>query len=250
MINYLENEAKKSGAKLYLSTAAKYVYWECGQVEVQTIDGNSFKAKKLVIASPLGILQAGQSEVGAIYISPSILPYQDAINQIGFGAIIKILLEFKTTFWKDEIIPGANLNEMSFILSDEEVPTWWTQHPVRSTILTGWLGGPAAERKKALNNDQLLEQALKSLARIFNRSIEELKGELTGWNIINWTIDRFTRGSYAYDMIGSSKARKVLNVPINHTIYFAGEYLYDGPAMGTVEAALNSGLETAKALLG
>jgi monoamine oxidase len=67
--------------------------------------------------------------------------------------------------------------------------------------------------------------------------------------VVNWTADPFTRGSYAYDTIEAPGARKILNAPINNTIYFAGEYLYDGPAMGTVEAALTSGVEIAKGII-
>jgi monoamine oxidase len=158
-------------------------------------------------------------------------------------------MQFKSAFWLDKSITGADLAEMSFILSDEEIPTWWTQHPASSTLLTGWLGGPPAERKKNLSNGDLLQQGLQSLANIFKLSNEELKNELISWNVVNWTTDPFTLGSYAYDTLQSSEARKVLNTPVNYTIYFAGEYLYDGPAMGTVEAALTSGLETARKLM-
>jgi monoamine oxidase len=37
----------------------------------------------------------------------------------------------------------------------------------------------------------------------------------------------------------------VLRQSVNNTIYFAGEGLYDGPEIGTVEAALKTGRETA-----
>jgi len=40
-----------------------------------------------------------------------------------------------------------------------------------------------------------------------------------------------------------------LNEPVEKTIFFAGEYLYEGPAMGTVEAALTSGLRTADQII-
>jgi monoamine oxidase len=41
----------------------------------------------------------------------------------------------------------------------------------------------------------------------------------------------------------------VLDTGVDNTIFFAGEYLYDGPAMGTVEAALTSGQNVAKGIL-
>ena len=44
-------------------------------------------------------------------------------------------------------------------------------------------------------------------------------------------------------------ARKILNIPIQETIFFAGEALYEGNAPGTVEAALVSGREAAKKIM-
>lgn len=252
MINYLERESKANGTQLFLDSVVKNIYWEHNQVEAITIDNKSYKAEKLIIALPLGVLQANSAEEGAITISPSIPLYQEAIQQMGFGSIVKILLEFKNGFWEDAEttkLADNSLKRMSFLLSDEEIPTWWTQFPEHSTILTGWLGGPPAEKKKGLSDEELLEQSLQSLSNIFKRHIEELKGNLIKWNVVNWTTDPFTRGSYAYDTVEAKDARRVLNIPINNTIYFAGEYLYDGPAMGTVEAALTSGLETAKKLI-
>jgi monoamine oxidase len=249
MISYLVNESKKHGAQLLLNSIVKTIHWEHSQVEVITADNISYRAQKVIIALPLGVLQADPSKEGAIKFSPSIPKYQEAIQQMGFGAIIKVLLEFKNAFWEDKEttkIAGDSLKEMLFLLSDEEIPTWWTQFPDHSTVLTGWLGGPNAEKRKDLSDQDLLQQALSSLSNIFKRSIEELKDELIAWNVVNWTVDPFTCGSYSYDTVAAPVARAILSVPVNHTIYFAGEYLYDGPAMGTVEAALTSGVEVAK----
>jgi monoamine oxidase len=84
------------------------------------------------------------------------------------------------------------------------------------------------------------------LVNIFKIGETELRNNLVGWEIVNWTTDPFTLGSYAYDTVDSHKARKILTEPVKNAVYFAGEYLYEGPAMGTVEAALTSGLEVAK----
>jgi monoamine oxidase len=252
MISYLANESKANGAQLFLNSIVKNIHWEHNQVEAITIDKVSYKANKVIIALPSGVLKAGPSEKGAINFSPSIPRYNQAIRQMGFGAIIKILLEFKEAFWENEEtekLAGSNLKHMGFLLSDEEIPTWWTQYPEYSNVLTGWLGGPPAEKKIDLSNEELLHQGIQSLSNIFKRNIEELKDNLITWNIVNWTADPSTRGSYAYDTVEAPGARKILNTPINNTIYFAGEYLYDGPAMGTVEAALTSGVEVAKGII-
>jgi monoamine oxidase len=248
VISYLTNESQINGAQLFLNTAVKEIYWENRQVEVIAADGTSYRAQKVIIALPLGVLQAD----GAVGFSPSVPLYQEAIQQMGFGSIIKVLLEFKNAFWEDEEaakLAGSSLKEMGFLLSDEEIPTWWTQFPEHSTLITGWLGGPPAAEKKDTSNEEILRQGLQSLANIFKRNIADLKTDLTAWKVVNWTADPFTRGSYAYDTVAAPEARKILTNPVNHTIYFAGEYLYEGPAMGTVEAALTSGMEVAGELL-
>ena len=163
---------------------------------------------------------------------------------MGFGGIIKLLLEFKTPFWEN-----GDAEKIGFILSDEAIPTWWTQYPVASNILTGWLGGLPAEAKKELNELELLELALQSLANIFNRNLNELRDALIAFKAVNWTTDPFTLGSYAYDTVESKDARNVLRQAIAGKIFFAGEYLYEGPAMGTVEAALFSGNAVAEQII-
>ncbi len=164
---------------------------------------------------------------------------------MGFGAVIKILLEFKHSFWEDDRHGGV-LEEMGYLFSDEEIPTWWTQYPERSNILTGWIGGPEARSKKDSTDDELIRQSLTSLANIFALETEVLKSNLIAWKVANWTADPFTLGSYAYDTVAAPEARKLINAPIADTIYFAGEYLYEGTAMGTVEAALTSGRDVAE----
>lgn len=249
MINFLISTSEQNGVQFHLNTIAKHIHWTHGQVEVITSGDESFKAKQLIIALPLGILKADASREAAITISPSIGACNKAISQIGFGSVVKVLLQFKTAFWEDQSVTGVDLSNMGFILSDEAMPTWWTQHPSPSTLLTGWLGGPSAGKKKDMSDSELLEEGLQSLSGIFKIDINKLKNDMLASHVVNWTIDPFTLGSYAYDTLDSVEARKVLSTPIDHTIYFAGEYLYDGPAMGTVEAALISGLETAGKLI-
>ena len=241
MIAFLEDEVKKAGGKVLLNSIAKRIEWKKDRVKVITNEGASYESEKVIVALPLGVLQADQAEKAAISFDPPIPEYIDALDGIGFGAVIKILLEFDAPFWEDkqtEALAGSSLKNMGFVLSDEEIPAWWTQVPIHSPVLTGWFGGPAAEEKKGLTEEEILQLSVVSLSSIFRRSINELKDRIVSFHITNWTAEPFALGSYAYDMVGSSDARKVLGEPIENTVFFAGEYLYEGPAMGTVEAAL------------
>jgi len=252
MISYLANECKAHGGQVFLNAVAKKIEWKKGEVKVTTDDGETYKAAQLLIAMPLGVLQAKENDKGAIMFHPEIPEHTAAIQQMGFGAVIKLLLEFKQPFWLDEKshnMAGRNIEKMGYLFGDEEIPTWWTQVPDKSNVLTGWVGGPAAADKLNTPDGEILARGLQSLANIFKRDTADLKAVLIAYRIMNWTADPFARGSYAYDTMEAPKARKLLSKPIDATIYFTGEYLYDGTAMGTVEAALTNGEDVAKNML-
>jgi monoamine oxidase len=252
MINYLVNECRNNGGEVLLNSVVQTIQWTKGHVKAICADGLTYEAEQLLIAMPLGVLQAAKGKEGAITFEPEIPLHSLAIQQMGFGAVIKLLLEFNNAFWLDEKsqkMAGKDLNEMGYLFSDEEIPTWWTQVPDKSKVLTGWIGGPAAQDKASTPDAEILEQGLQSLANIFKRDVAELKGKLVARRIMNWTADPFTRGAYAYDTVEAPEARKLLNTPVDDTLFFAGEYLYQGTAMGTVEAALSSGKDVAKKML-
>jgi monoamine oxidase len=252
MIDFLADECRAGDGVIYLNSAVTDVYRQPDKAEVITTDGTIYYAGKILIALPLGVLQADEGEQGAIKFHPPIPEQQQAIQAMGFGAIIKILLEFDELFWENSHTAALTVKDpkqMGFILSDQIIPTWWTQLPKHSNVLTGWLGGPAAADKKDMTQDELLELSLQSLGEIFDIAPAELRNKLIAFNCVNWTADPYTRGSYAYDTVAAPEARKVLSTPVDNTLFFAGEYLYDGTAMGTVEAALTSGQEVARRVI-
>ena len=252
MITYLANKCKENGGSVYLNSAVTQIDWKQALVKVTIVTGEVYTAEKVIIALPLGVLQADRNEKGAIEFHPPIKEQSQAINNLGFGAIIKFLLEFKDAFWENndtKKLAGKSLKDMAFLISDENIPTWWTQYPKHSTLLTGWLAGPRAKEKISNTNDELLQQALQSLSNLFKLSVDDLRAKLIASSIMNWTAEPFTRGSYSYDTVAAPEARKVLDGGVENTLFFAGEYLYEGPAMGTVEAALTSGQNVAKVIL-
>jgi len=66
---------------------------------------------------------------------------------------------------------------------------------------------------------------------------------------INWANDPFARGAYSHATPEARKARSALARREGRPILFSGEALYRGRDMGTVEAALASGLKTAQTIL-
>jgi monoamine oxidase len=170
-----------------------------------------------------------------------------AAADIGFGNVVKILLRFATTFW---VADGrGELADLSFLVSDAVVPTWWTQHPASHPVLTGWFAGPKADRVPSLTEAELIDIGLSSLAEIFELPPDRIGRELVASRAINWGNDPFARGAYSYATPRTRAAQSAMRQPDGTGIFLAGEALYAGPDMGTVEAALANGLETAQTIL-
>jgi monoamine oxidase len=86
---------------------------------------------------------------------------------------------------------------------------------------------------------------LTSLTAIFNIDAISLNERLVSWKVINWVTNPYSLGAYSYQIVGGDKIIKTLKEPVASKIFFAGEGLIEGPQIGTVEAALVSGRETA-----
>ncbi|MBB6110552.1 monoamine oxidase [Mucilaginibacter lappiensis] len=251
LLNYLAGACKVNGGEILLNAIVKDIYWEPGKVSAIIADGTAYHAQQMILAVPLGVLKASEGQAGAITFHPQLKAHREAIKHMGFGAVIKILLEFDEPFWyseETEIRIGRSLDHMGYLLSQEEIPTWWTQFPERSSVFTGWIGGPEARAKKEMSDEDILMESLQSVANIFRLGVDELRQRLKTWQVINWTAKPFTRGSYAYDTVNAAACRHTLNTPVDDTLFFTGEYLYEGTAMGTVEAALTSGKGVAVAI--
>src|SRR6202035_3822496 len=146
-------------------------------------------------------------------------------------------------------VGGRDLADLSFLLSNAAIPTWWTQYPDGYPVLTGWLAGPKADRVSSLTTAELVEMGLASLAEIFDLPVDRIRKDLVASRAINWGNDPFARGAYSYATPETRKAQSVLKKLDGGAIFFSGEALYAGPDMGTVEAALASGRETAQTIL-
>jgi monoamine oxidase len=237
LMESLLQQAIEQGLTIRYATVVSHIRWQPGKVIIETTDGTSYTAPKVLVTVPIGVLQHE-----SIRFSPALPAYQEAARDIGFGSVIKFLLEFKQPFWENLVSRKAHA--MKFIFSDAPVPTWWSQLPDETPMLTGWLGGPAVEKIRG-DDEHLLDEALRSLSYIFDCPEQLIRGQLKSRHISNWKDDPFSLGAYSYATVRTPHARNILCMPVEDTIYFGGEAVYDGPHTGTVEAALISGKEAA-----
>jgi len=245
LIEYLSSECCRHGTSLHLGAAVTAIDEARGRVAAHCSDGSTFEADAAVLAVPLPLL----SEMAL----PSAAREQvTAAADIGFGNVVKILFRFATKWWADlggRDLGGRDLADLSFLLSDATVPTWWTQYPDGYPVLTGWLAGPKADGVSSLAEAELIDTGLASLGEIFDLPPGRIRRNLVAARAINWSNDPFARGAYSYPTPRTREAQSVLRKPNGDAIFFSGEALYAGPVMGTVEAALASGQETAQTIM-
>jgi monoamine oxidase len=240
LVEHLVSDCRRHGAAIHLGAAVTAIEETRGRLAARCRRGATFETDAAILAVPLPLL----SEIAL----PSTARERiRATADIGFGNVVKILLRFATKWWADH--GGRDLADLSFLLSDATVPTWWTQHPAGYPVLTGWFAGPKAERVSSRTRTELVDMGLASLAEIFDLPADRIRRDLVASRAINWGNDPFARGAYSYATPKTREAQSVLRKPDGGAIFFSGEALYAGPDIGTVEAALASGLETAQTIL-
>ena len=235
LVDQLVSDCRALKGKIYFNACALKVEYHRNHVIVTTNSKKKFEADRLIVTASIGVLQSGM-----IKFSPELGVHREAIRQIGFGTVIKILLQFRIPFWKDK---G---DDTGFLITNEKIPTWWTQLPAESDLLTGWLGGSAAAKRSTQKEETILHDALLSLSSIFSIAPSVLRKQLVHHKILRWEHHPYILGGYSYNTLFSEKAIEILSEPVANTIFFAGEAIHTGEAQGTVEAALQSGLSAAK----
>jgi monoamine oxidase len=200
------------------------------------------------------VLQARVDENGAIRFTPD-LPEekQNAINNVMMGKVIRVTLRFRDRFWKDlprmRKISGKTMDGLSFLLShDDWFPTWWTHE--KQPFLTGWAPFHCAERLSGQSESFVVEKALQTLHRLLGVSVPELETLFEHAYCHDWQSDPFSRGAYSYGKVGGDGMEQELGLPIESTLFFAGEATDTRGHNGTVHGAIASGKRAAAEILG
>ena len=240
LIEYLVSECRGHGAALHLGAAVAAIDEASERVAVRCCHGATFEADAAILTVPLPVLPE-------IALPQAVREKAAASTDIGFGNVVKFLLRFTTKWWANR--GERDLADLTFLFSSATVPTWWTQHPAKYPVLTGWFAGPKADTVARLTVNELVDMGLASLAEIFDLPLDRITRDLVTSQAINWGNDPFARGAYSYATPKTRQAQWALRKPDGGVVFFAGEALYTGPDIGTVEAALASGREAAQTIL-
>jgi monoamine oxidase len=260
LTRFLAGQFTRAGGEILLGAPVHTIEWSRGAVRIETAGAPNarrvLRAKRALVTVPLGVLNAGSIE-----FLPAPAGILGAARRLAMGEVVRTVLVFDRPFWterRERSIPRAvqrSLSDLSFLFAPEEMPpTWWTPNPESAPMLTAWLGGPrAAALLQSIaasgNRDGWLRQCLATLSKVFQIPGGEMERLLSSWHMHDWTHDEFSRGAYSYVPAGALDAPAKLTIPVEDTLYFAGEHTDTTGHWGTVHAALGSGVRAAAQIL-
>ena len=274
----LRSEIEPGRFNLRLRTVVHGVRWAKGHVEVLTHaapassrarprlpqgDGVIFRAAKVLVTLPVGVLQVPPERPGAVRFEPELPAKRAALNLLGSGPVVKAVIKFREAFWESPAAAraaglsttgkeraGKDLRDMSFLHDpDAAFPTWWTQRPLRLPVLTAWAGGPTAVALSGLSPAAITDAAVGSLSALLGQSPARLRRLIERVRTHDWPADPFSRGAYSYELVGAGKARRRLAAPVDRTLFFAGEATDTQGQASTVAGAIASGERAADEIL-
>jgi monoamine oxidase len=225
-----------------LNIVATSVIWGHKSVVVRTSVGQEFAAPQLIVTVPLGVLKAGTIE-----FSPRLAEKEDALGRLEMGDAERVSLCLASDTW----VAHDRFSSDGFLFTGEPpLPVWWVSRPPPFPVVTGWAGGRNARTLGQLDSAARVDAAVAALAAALGVEAGRLHQDLRGGFSHDWLADPYARGAYSYAGVGGSEAGAELAVPIDGTLFFAGEATESDGQNGTVHGAIASGRRAAERVLG
>jgi len=166
--------------------------------------------------------------------------HQKLVDEISYGTVTKVLVEYRKQFWKEIGWNGR-------LYTDEPIVMTWgaTNHIEHEHgIITAYTGGkPGAELSK-LSDTERIKTAVSVIEKAFPGSSDLIENTAT----VAWINEPFTRSSYmALAPNQVTEHWQTLFTPAGR-LYFAGEHA--SPIQGYMEGAVESGQRVAKEIIG
>jgi monoamine oxidase len=236
--------ASPVAARIHLGSVARAVEWSPGRVTVHTGGAREgvVRARAAVVTVPVSLLHAGTRGRGAIRFTPEVDAIREAAAGVAMGQVqrVGVLLDSPLV----ELLSDRRRRELQdatfFMARRVDVPVWWTSFPVRSGLVVGWSGGPAAIAL-ARAPREIAPRAIASLADTMGLDRRTLRRHVVATFHHDWCADPFARGAYSYALVGGSNAAATLSRPVRHTLFFAGEATDAEGRTGTVHGAIATG---------
>jgi monoamine oxidase len=165
--------------------------------------------------------------------------HQNMLNEISYGAVTKVLIEYRKRFWKDKGWNGR-------LSTDQHIVQTWdaTSHlDHEHGIITAYTGGRPGTKLSALSDEERTRLAVSVIEKVFPGSSDLVENTAT----TAWLNEPFTRGSYMALSPGQvTNHWETLFTPAGR-LFFAGEHATIH--QGFMEGAVESGQRAAKNIM-
>jgi monoamine oxidase len=193
----------------------------------------------LTLDSDFAILAVPLTTARLIDFNGLPLAHQRMVNEISYGAITKVMIQYRQRFW-ESINWNGRLNS--------DLPLGYVWHATSHQdgvdgILTAYTGGLPGERFAALSDEARIQAAVSEIEKIFAGSSSLIEHTET----LAWNNEPFTRASYMALAPGDVlKHWQTLFAPAGR-LFFAGEHATAIQVF--MEGAVESGQRAAATIL-
>jgi monoamine oxidase len=193
----------------------------------------------LTIDSDFAVLAIPLSTARLIDFNGLPLAHQRMVNEISYGAITKVLIQYRKRFWND-------INWNGRMNSDLPIGYIWhatSHHDGVDGILTVYTGGEPGAKLSMLSDEERIDLAVSEIEKIIPGSSDLIEHTETA----AWNNEPYTRASYMALAPGDVlKHWKTLFEPAGR-LFFAGEHAT--ATQGFMEGAVESGQRAAANIL-
>ena len=249
LLSHLAQQLDPSKTRLMLGTAVETIEWGRSTVRLQARNAGgtiALDARRAIVTLPVSLLKEEATEGTGLRFDPPLRAKESALGGLSTGPVIKVVLQFRRAFWEE--LHQRRFRDGGFMhIPGATFPTLWTSLSLRLPYLTAWTAGPGASNLARKGSD-VIEQALNSVAQMLGVGQQTVIDELTAAHRHDWVNDPWSRGAYCYLNVGGQGAPAQLAQPLQDRLYFAGDAT-NSEQTGTVEAALASGRDAARAIL-
>ena len=165
--------------------------------------------------------------------------YQRMVDQVSYGAVTKVLIQYRKRFWKERGWNGRLSSDTPIVM------TWHaTSHlESESGIITAYTGGTPGTKLAALSDAERIQLAVDEIERLFPTSSQLIEHTAT----VAWPNEEFTRGAYMALAPGEVTSHWLALMNPVGRLFFAGEHAT--ALQGFMEGAVESGQRAARMIL-
>ncbi len=165
--------------------------------------------------------------------------HQRMVNEISYGAVTKVMIQYRKRFWDQEGWNGRLTTDSPIVI------TWLATSHLESAdgIITAYTGGDPGARLAALSDEERIRVAIREIEKVFPGSSDLIEHTAT----VAWPNEPFTRGSYMALAPGEVTAHWQMLFEPAGRLLFAGEHAT--PFQGYMEGAVESGQRAAASII-